>query len=135
MTLVLASFAMNHLWAALLVWNVTRHVDSSAHEHFSYKTLAALLRMAHQHSFGHGVMYFITGAIFLLADLPDRITLPLLTAAFVGAWLDSASWFLLKYSSAQWEFLSMISGAAFTASFFIMTGISLHQMWSRQKNT
>ena len=38
------------------------------------KTLGALLRMGHQHTFGHGVMYFLTAAVFLFAGWPRRAT-------------------------------------------------------------
>ncbi|MBI4248572.1 MAG: hypothetical protein HY611_03630, partial [Elusimicrobia bacterium] len=94
-TLVLTSFCFNHLAAAALVWEVTRDVAPSAQAHFAYKSFAALLRMTHQHAFGHGTMYFITGAIFLLAGCGRKLTLALITLPFIGAWADVASWFLL----------------------------------------
>ena len=84
-TLALTSFALNHLFAVALVWQVTTQVDAGAKEHFSYKSLPVLLRMAHQHAFGHGVMYFVTGGIFLFADAPEWIALVLFTMAFVGS--------------------------------------------------
>lgn len=128
-TLMLASYAMTHGLAAILVWEVTTRVDSSAQEHFAYKTFAALLRMAHQHTFGHGTMYFLTGALFLLCGLPNRIAVPVVTGAFLGAWLDHASWFGLKYFSARWELLSMASGAAYAACFAFMAAAILWRMW------
>jgi len=130
LTLALASFALNHLFAGWLVFEVTRNVDPSAKEHFAYKTLATLLRMAHQHTFGHGVMFFITGGIFLFAGFGLGTTLALVTLPFLGAWLDLASWFLLKYGSERWEALSMASGAAYSLAFAAMFSGSLWRMWA-----
>lgn len=131
-TLVLTSFLLNHLFAALLVWQVTTQVDSSAKEHFAFKTFAVLLRMAHQHTFGHGTMYFITCALFLFAGMPEILTLTLITGAFLGAWLDLASWFLLKYGSERWEILSMVSGGTYAVCFVAMAGITLFQVWRKR---
>ena len=129
LTLVLASYALNHLTSAALVWEVTRHVDSTAKEHFAFKSLAVLLRMAHQHTFGHGTMYFVTSGIFLFAGLSDRVTLTLITLPFAGATIDLASWFLLKYGSAKWEWLSVAGGLMYSAAFAAMFLVSFHQMW------
>ncbi|HXT01227.1 MAG TPA: hypothetical protein VN915_11165 [Elusimicrobiota bacterium] len=128
-TLALTSFALNHLFAVALVWQVTTQVDAGAKEHFSYKSLPVLLRMAHQHAFGHGVMYFATGGIFLFADAPDWLAMLLFTMAFVGSWFDIAAWFLLKYRSARWELLSQASGTAYAFAFAVMMIVSLFQMW------
>lgn len=132
-TLVIISFALNHLFSAWLVWEVTTNVDPSAKEHFAYKTFAVLLRMAHQHTFGHGTMYFITSALFLFAGMPELLALALITGAFLGAWLDLASWFLLKYGSPRWELLSMASGILYAVSFALMAGIILYQTWRRPR--
>lgn len=129
LTLLLASFALNLLFSCLLVREVTRETASSAEEYFSYKSAAALLRMAHQHSFGHGVMFFLTGGIFLMAGRGERLSLALVTGAFLGAWLDLASWFLIKYRSGAWEALSAASGLLFTTCFLAMAAISLYEMW------
>ena len=130
-TLVLVSFALTHLFSMALVWEVTRNVDASAHEHFSYKSLAVLLRMGHQHTFGHGVMYGLTGAIFLFAGASQRWTLAVITGAFFGAWLDLGSWFLLKFYSENWEYLSMFAGGLFSLSFAAMLLLSLRALWTR----
>lgn len=129
LTLVLVSFALNHLSSTALVWEVTRHVNTTAGEHFGYKTLAALLRMTHQHTFGHGTMYFLTGLIFLFAGWPRKATLVIVTLPFVGAWLDILSWFLLKYCSGKWEALSLVSGFLYLTSFAAMFVGCLRQMW------
>lgn len=132
-TLLLISYALNHVFSSLLVWEVTRHVDASAKEHFAYKTLAVLLRMAHQHTFGHGTMYFVTSAIFLFAGLGEALTLAVIAAAFAGAWLDLASWFLLKYGSERWEILSVIGGGMYAVSFTVMFFAILFRMWRPPK--
>jgi hypothetical protein len=132
-TLVLLSFLLNHLFAVLLVREVTTRIDASAKEHFSYKSLAILFRMAHQHAFGHGVMYFITGAIFLFAEVSELLAIGLIGAVFIGSWMDIVSWFLLKYGSARWDLLSMASGATYALAFSAMTGIIFFQMWRPRK--
>ena len=128
-TLAIVSFGMTHLFAAALVWQVTTQVDASAKEHFNFKSFAVLLRMGHQHAFGHGTMYFLTGAVFLFAGISEFWTLALITGTFVGAWLDLTSWFLLKYGSERWELLSMVSGTAYAASFAAMAVIILCRLW------
>lgn len=128
-TLVLASYAANHAFASWLVWEVTRNAADSAQEHFSYKTLAQLLRMAHQHSFGHGTMYFLVGALFLFAGTSRRTALVLLTLPFLGAWLDIVSWFGLKYGSPRWEWLSIASGSAYSIGFLAMSALILKRAW------
>jgi hypothetical protein len=133
-TLVLCSFLLSHLFAALLVREVTTQIDKSAKEHFSFKSYAILLRMAHQHSFGHGVMYFIASGIFLFADAAEALTIALMTMLFAGSWLDILSWFMLKYGSARWELLSAASGAAYAGAFAAMTGIILYQLWRPPKS-
>jgi hypothetical protein len=128
-TFVLLSFLFNHAFAVLLVHEVTTKVDPGAREHFSYKSLAILLRMAHQHFFGHGVMYFITAGIFLLADVAEWLTILLIFALFTASWLDIVSWFGLKYRSARWEWLSIGAGTTYAGVFLIMTTVVLYQMW------
>lgn len=132
-TLMLTSFMMTHLFAAMLVFEVTTHVNSSAKEFFAYKTLASMLRMAHQHTFGHGTMYFLTSAVFLLARPRNAVAIPLITGLFVGAWLDQASWFLLKYSSERWEWLSRAAGTMYGLCFLVIVVLTLTAMWSTPK--
>lgn len=128
-TLVLVSFALNHLFAGWLVWEVTNNIDDGAKEHFAFKSFAVLLRMAHQHTFGHGTMYFISGALFLFAGMSEGFTLAVLAAAFLGAWLDLASWFLLKYGSHRWELLSIAGGATYSLAFLAMFTTTLWRTW------
>jgi hypothetical protein len=103
----------------------------SAQAHFSYKDLIYLLRMSHQHLFGHGVMYFLTGALFLTTQGREEVKTAVVLLPFVGAGLDLGSWWLLKYNARDWESLSMISGTLFTASFLYMVVVSLWQLWRR----
>lgn len=128
-SLVLISFALNHISSTVLLWEVTRNVNSTAKEHFTYKTLTALLRMTHQHTFGHGTMYFITGAFFLFAGWSLRATLLVISLPFLGAWLDIFSWFMLKYGSEKWEILSILSGLTYGVAFATMFFASFHEMW------
>jgi hypothetical protein len=134
-TLVLFSFLLNHAFAALLVREVTTQIDKSAKEHFSFKSYAILLRMAHQHTFGHGVMYIITSAIFLLAEVADLLAVVLTTALFFGAWADIAGWFMLKYGSPRWEFLSIAAGTTYASAFLIMTAIIFAQLWRPRRRS
>ena len=132
-SLVLVSYALTHISAVMLIWEVTRHVDATAKEHWAFKTYAVLLRMAHQHTFGHGTMYFVVSAIFLFAGLSERLTLLVITAAFVGAWMDLSSWFLLKHYSANWEYLSYFGGGLYVSAFTTMFFVILYQMWLRNE--
>jgi hypothetical protein len=134
-TLVLISFLLNHLFAVLLVREVTTQIDKSAREHFSFKSFAILLRMAHQHAFGHGVMYFLTSAFFLLAEASEALAIGLMTALFAASWFDILSWFLLKFRTGRWELLSEASGTTYAVVFFVMTGTILYQMWRPRRAT
>ena len=55
-------------------------------------------------------------------------------AAFAGAGLDLASWFLLKYYSEKWEYLSMAGGTLYSAAFAVMTIVILYDLYFRRES-
>ena len=114
-----------HVFALLLVRNVTE-AAGSAQAHFAYRDLNYLLRMSHQHLFGHGAMYFITGFLFLATPFPERLKAMVVPLPFLGAALDLTAWWLLKYTPGNWEMLSALAGGFFTFSFL---GMALSTLW------
>ncbi len=115
-----------HVFALVLVRTVTE-AAGSAQAHFAYRDLTYLLRMSHQHLFGHGAMYFVTGGLFLATPFPEKVKAFAVPLPFLGAALDLASWWLLKYSSVNCELLSVLGGSLLTFSFL---GMALATLWS-----
>jgi hypothetical protein len=118
-----------HAFALWLAKAVT-HAAGSAQDHFAYRDLIYLLRMSHQHLFGHGVMYFIAGMFFLATPVRERTKAWIVPLPFIGAGLDLAAWWMLKYASSDMEWLSAAGGLLFTASFL---GMALTTLWSLAK--
>ena len=125
---VLVFFTGAHVFALWLSRNVGE-AAGSAQAHFAYKELIYLLRMSHQHLFGHGTMYFLTGALFLLTDAREKIKIVLPLLPFMGAALDLASWWMLKYGTYDCEWLSILGGTLFTGSFLAMVLVLLRDLW------
>jgi hypothetical protein len=131
-TAVLVTYAGVHLFALWLARHVSE-VAGSAQTHFAYRDLTYLLRMSHQHMFGHGTMYFVTGALFLMTDVREGLKRGIVLLPFVGAGMDLGCWWLLKHDARNWEWLSMLGGAIFTGSFLGMVFVLLRQLWRKPK--
>lgn len=128
-TTFLASMALNHAFGGWLAWEISHSAAGSAKEHFQYKNLIYLLRMSHQHAFGYGMMYAISGAVFLLSSWPDRLKAALVLAPFLGAMADLASWWMMKYLIGDYEWLSIAGGMIFSLGFALMTLRVLYELW------
>jgi hypothetical protein len=133
-TLLLVSYLLNHAWAFLLIKEI-QGVEPSIKDYFSYKTTVSLLRMAHQHSFGHGTMFFLTGGLALFTTLPDALLIALITAAFAGAWLEHLTWFMLKGGSAAWERVLPVAGTLYAGAFVVMTARVLWELWAPRRRS
>ena len=128
-TAFLVSMGLNHAFAGWLSFEIANSAAGGEKEHFQYKTLVYLLRMSHQHAFGHGIMYFALGAIFLLSSLPERLKTLLILIPFIGAGVDLLAWWLEKYAQANYEWLSIVGGILFSAGFTVLSLRIFWELW------
>lgn len=129
-TLFLVAVAANHVFSLLLAYHVTHEAFSSTEEYYHYQQdTRKLLRMSHQHAFGHGIMYLALGGIFCLASVREKWKLILIPAPFIGAGLDQTSWWLVKFKGVQWEWLSYFGSVLFSLGFAAMALIILFELW------
>ena len=133
-TAFLFSMGLNHIFASILTWQIAHSAAGSAKEHFQYKSLVYMLRMSHQHAFGHGIMYFALGGIFLLSVVPEPAKSVLILLPFIGATIDLSSWWLLKYAEADYEWLSAIGGTLFALGFAVMSLRIFWELWLSNNN-
>lgn len=125
----LVSMAVNHAFAGWLSWEVANSAAGGAKEHFQYKNLEHLLKISHQHAFGHGAMYFLTGAVFLLCSWREKVKAAIVLLPFAGAMTDLASWWLLKYLAGDYEWVSAAGGTLFSLGFSIMFFRIFYELW------
>jgi hypothetical protein len=129
-SLFLLSMTLNHIFALLLGYHITHEAFSSTEEYYYYQQdTRKLLRMSHQHSFGHGIMYFILGGLFYLTRTKETWKKFLIPLPFIGAGLDQTSWWLIKFKSVHWEWLSYLGGTLLSIGFAVMAGIIFYQTW------
>ena len=133
-TAFLVSMALNHLFAGGLAWQLSHSELGSIKEHFQYKDLIYLLRMSHQHAFGHGIIYALLGAVFLLSSWPEKLKAAIILTPFLGALLDLSSWWMLKYLAGDYEWLSIAGGIISSLGFAIMTLRILYELWFQEKS-
>ena len=120
---------LNHAFAGWLSWEIAHSAAGSAREHFQYKDLVYLLRMSHQHAFGHGAMYTLMGGAFLFSLWPEKVKAFFIVLPFVGATVDLASWWLMKYAFRDYEWLAGVGGTMFTLGFAVIALRTFYEMW------
>lgn len=77
-------------------------------------------------------MYVLVGAIFLLCSWPERVKGAVVLLPFAGATTDLASWWLMKYLTGDYEWLSAIGGTLFGFGFAVMMFRVLYEIWLRK---
>ncbi|MBI3013068.1 MAG: hypothetical protein HYY63_05520 [Elusimicrobia bacterium] len=129
-TLFLTAVAASHVFSLLLSYHVTHEAFASTEEYFHYQQdTRKLLRMSHQHAFGHGIMYLMLGGILCLSRIKENWKLFLIPLPFLGAGLDQTSWWLLKFRGVEWEILSYIGGGLFSFGVAAISLIILYELW------
>lgn len=132
-SLFLFEIAANHIFSLLLAYHITHDAFSSTEEYFHYQQdTRKLLRMSHQHSFGHGVMYLIVGGLFCFTKVKEKVKLALIPTPFIGAGLDQTSWWLMKFKGVEWEWISYLGGTLFSVGFCSMAFIVFYELWFRK---
>lgn len=130
-TFFVAILGLVHVFALVEVYLQIRVNASSIEEYFSYVSLAKLAAMTHAHLFGHAMMYALVAGLFLFTRVREVMKTLILSIAIAGGLWDTASWWLIKYASAKFEALSMLSGAMAALGFSAMALIILYETWCR----
>ncbi len=128
-TFFVAILGLVHIFALTEVYLQTSVNSSSTEEYFSYVPLAKLVAMTHAHLFGHAVMYALVAGLFLFTRVREVLKTLILSIAISGGLWDTVSWWLIKYASAKFEALSILSGAMAALGFLAMVLIILYEVW------
>ena len=87
-----------------------------------------LITLSHIHMIGIGVIFALSGTIFLFTPINEKLKTVLLIFPFASLMLDVFSWWLTKLTPVF--AISVLIGGAFTViGFFIQFVISLLTMW------
>lgn len=130
-TFFVAILGLVHVFALTEVYLQIKVNASSIEEYFSYVPLAKLAAMTHTHLFGHAIMYALVAGLFMFTRVREILKTLILSIAIAGGLWDTASWWLIKYASAKFEVLSMLSGAMAALGFSAMALIILYETWCR----
>ena len=93
------------------------------------KGTTKLAAMTHAHLFGLVTMYTLISALFLFTRLGERLKILILSTAISGGLWDVTSWWLIKYASAKFEIISILSGAMAALGFLTMILFILYETW------
>lgn len=132
-TLCFSVYGLVHIGALINVYIQTRVVYPSVAEYFFYMPIQKLTGITHAHLFGHATMYVLTAIAFMFTRASERIKIPVIAAAFLGAPFDIYSWWLIKYLGAKYEILSAVSGAAISSAFLTMYIFVMLELWFRKE--
>jgi hypothetical protein len=87
-----------------------------------------LITLSHIHMIGIGVIFALSGTIFLFTPINEKLKTVLLILPFASLMLDVFSWWLTKLTPVF--AISVLIGGAFTViGFFVQFVISLLTMW------
>jgi hypothetical protein len=126
--------AANHIFSLRLAYHVTHEAFESTEEYYHYQQdTRKLLRMSHQHAFGHGIMYLMLGGMFCLTSIKEKWKRILIPIPFIGAGLDQMSWWLVKFKGVQWEWLSYLGAGMYCFGFAVLSLIILYELWFGSK--
>jgi len=91
-------------------------------------SISALARVSHIHLFGIGMLFFLLGRIFILAEMPPWLKRLIVAVPFVSIALDIGSWWITKYIPV-FAYTVIAGGALMGISFAVQALTSLYQMW------
>lgn len=96
--------------------------------------VSRLITLSHIHMIGIGLIFALTGAIFLFTPINENLKMALLISPFGSLMMDIFSWWLTKLT--PFFGITVLIGGIFTAIAFLMQFvISLITMWSRKYTT
>jgi hypothetical protein len=105
-----------------------REVVQKAAEVDQGASVTLLTRVSHIHLFGIAFIFMFVGAIFTLAEFPQRWQQILIATPFAFLIVDVLSWWLTKFWPG-FAWLTMIGGIGYTLASTVMILTSLAQMW------
>lgn len=92
-----------------------------------------LVQDTHVHLPVYTLIATLLSVITLGLNLRNRTTIWLVFALFLGGWLDFIGMWGLKYLAAFFAYVTLAGGWLMFASWLVVTGIALTQMWFRTK--
>jgi hypothetical protein len=92
------------------------------------QSLRALARVSHVHLFGMSFIFLLTGLIFALSELDQRLRLVIAVLPFIAIWLDIGSWWFTKYEPV-FAYTVIIGGVLMGLALAAQILISLKEMW------
>ena len=88
-----------------------------------------LIHVHHIHLFSLAMLFVLIGTIFTLTNLPEIVKTVFVLIPFLGMFLDFTSFWLLAFKSSIFAASAMVFGGLMAASFFLIIGRPLYEMW------
>ncbi len=132
-TIFFSVYGLVHVVALINVYIQTRIVYPSVGEYFFYMPIQKLTGTTHAHLFGLTTMYALTSVVFMFTSAKERLKIPVIAAAFLGAPFDLYSWWLIKFLGEKYEIMSAFSGGTISTAFLIMYGFVIYELWFKKK--
>ena len=124
-----------HLKTDMSYTGTVSHYRGNLEEMQFPKTLGDLIQEQHVHIFGIAMLFVLTGVIFSFTSSPEAVKAVFVSLPFAAMLFDLGSFWLLRFVSAAFGWLSIISGATMAISFFLIVGRPLYEMWIQSKLT
>lgn len=96
------------------------HLNGSAEQYFANMSLGKLIAFTHAHLFGFVTSFLIIGIPFSMQFNHLRYYQWFLPVGLAAAFTDVISWWGIKYVSVNFEYISMICGILFAATYLYM---------------
>ena len=97
------------------------------------ESLSQLARVSHIHLFGIGIIFLLTGAIFALSGVSEKLRLMIIILPYVAIWADIGSWWITKYQPV-FAYVVLIGGGFMGLALALQILISLWEMWFKNVN-
>lgn len=91
-------------------------------------SLSQLARVSHVHLFGIGIIFLLTGAIFALSEVSEKLRLVIIVLPYVTIWADIGAWWVTKYEPI-FAYVVLIGGGFMGLALALQILISLWEMW------
>jgi len=96
------------------------------------KPLGEMFQTVHNHMFGLSITFLLTGLIFSFSSMKaGPLKTLILTEPFASIILSFGSFWLVRYISAGWTWLLILSGVLMALGFLIQLTISLYDLLIR----
>lgn len=92
-----------------------------------------LARVSHIHLFGIGIIFLLTGAIFALSGVSEKLRLTIIIMPYVAIWADIGAWWITKYQPV-FAYVVLIGGGFMGLALALQILISLWEMWFKNVN-